>query len=89
MFYDMKLWQVEGNSWYCICRLKCPDVYTLAESCGCAWSIVATKWFICLFVDVIPVEVGHSEFLSYMVMMMQIMYINGLKNFIKQSVDWY
>lgn len=37
-------------------RMKCPDVYTLAESCGCAWSIVATKWFICLFVDVIPVE---------------------------------
>jgi hypothetical protein len=37
-------------------RLKCPDVYRLTDSCGCAWSIVATKWFICLFVDVIPVE---------------------------------
>ncbi|ESO00999.1 hypothetical protein HELRODRAFT_185724 [Helobdella robusta] len=37
-------------------KIKCPDVYALAEKFGCAWSIVATKWFICLFVDVLPVE---------------------------------
>ena len=41
-----------------VSRQKCPDVYRLTESCGCAWSIVATKWFICLYVDVIPVEVS-------------------------------
>lgn len=37
-------------------KIKCPDIHALMEKCGCAWSIVATKWLICLFVDVLPVE---------------------------------
>ena len=39
-------------------RMKCPEVHALAESMGCVWPLVATKWFICLFVDVLPTEAG-------------------------------
>lgn len=38
-------------------RLKCPKVDRLMKDLHLPWPIVATKWFICLFAEVLPVEV--------------------------------
>lgn len=38
-------------------RLKLPAVAALMDGHGMLWTLVASRWFICLFVDVLPVEV--------------------------------
>ena len=38
-------------------RLKFPKVNRLMHDLQLPWPIVATKWFICLFAEVLPVEV--------------------------------
>ena len=38
-------------------RTKLPAVAALMHSHGVLWTLVASRWFICLFVDVLPVEV--------------------------------
>lgn len=38
-------------------RTKLPAVAALMDSHGLLWTLVVSRWFICLFVDVLPVEV--------------------------------
>ncbi len=35
---------------------KCPSVHRHVESFSVPWALVCSKWFVCLFVDVLPVE---------------------------------
>ena len=42
---------------YFICSQKHPDLYTHFKTNGIELNLTASKWFICLFVDVLPVEV--------------------------------
>ncbi|KAM4864274.1 growth hormone-regulated TBC protein 1 [Urocitellus parryii] len=37
-------------------RLKMPAVAALMEGHGMLWTLVVSRWFICLFVDILPVE---------------------------------
>ncbi|XP_026306192.2 growth hormone-regulated TBC protein 1, partial [Piliocolobus tephrosceles] len=37
-------------------RAKLPAVGALMERLGVLWTLVVSRWFICLFVDVLPVE---------------------------------
>ncbi|KAG8277167.1 hypothetical protein J6590_049124 [Homalodisca vitripennis] len=37
-------------------RLKLPEVHQKVSSMGLPWALVATKWFICLYADVLPIE---------------------------------
>lgn len=37
-------------------RLRLPDVHRHVTQLGLPWAVIATKWFICLFVDVLPIE---------------------------------
>lgn len=39
-------------------RLKLPDLHTHITRQGLPWALFATKWFVCLYVDVLPVEVS-------------------------------
>ena len=34
-----------------------PDVYEHITNMGLPWAVIATKWFICLFAEVLPIEV--------------------------------
>ena len=43
-------------------RLKCPQVYYLMESLHLPWPVIVTKWFICLYAEVLPVEVSHAPY---------------------------
>lgn len=40
------------------CRLKIPSVHRQVTALGMPWPVVTTKWFICLFAEVLPVEVS-------------------------------
>ncbi|XP_015113809.1 growth hormone-regulated TBC protein 1 [Diachasma alloeum] len=37
-------------------RLKIPDVHHHVTSLGLPWAVITTKWFICLFAEVLPIE---------------------------------
>ncbi|XP_066599682.1 growth hormone-regulated TBC protein 1 isoform X4 [Prorops nasuta] len=37
-------------------RIKMPDVYQHVINLGLPWAVIATKWFICLFAEVLPIE---------------------------------
>ncbi|KAK2118681.1 hypothetical protein P7K49_000067 [Saguinus oedipus] len=39
-------------------RAKLPAVGALMEQLGVLWTLVVSRWFICLYVDVLPVEVS-------------------------------
>lgn len=39
-------------------RKKFPDVSQHMASLDIPWALIATKWFICLFAEVLPIEVG-------------------------------
>ena len=39
-------------------RVKIPDLFDHIEKMGVSYTIFSTKWFICLFIDVLPVEVS-------------------------------
>lgn len=39
-------------------RTKLPAVAALMDRHGVLWTLVVSRWFICLFVDVLPVEVS-------------------------------
>lgn len=38
-------------------RARIPAVWRLMQDHGVMWSLVVSRWFICLFIDVLPVEV--------------------------------
>lgn len=40
-------------------RLKAPKVDRLLKDLHLPWPIIVTKWFICLFAEVLPVEVSY------------------------------
>ncbi len=41
-------------------RLKAPAVHRHVLDLGLPWPVVTTKWFICLFAEVLPVEVRKA-----------------------------
>lgn len=34
-----------------------PDVYQHVANVGLPWPVITTKWFVCLFAEVLPIEV--------------------------------
>lgn len=42
-------------------RTKLPAVAALMDGHGVLWTLVVSRWFICLFVDILPVEVSMSQ----------------------------
>lgn len=45
-------------------KVKVPAVWHLMQQHNVMWSLVVSRWFICLFIDVLPVEVGRKSFLK-------------------------
>jgi hypothetical protein len=43
-----------------IYRWKDPEVFAHIEKHSVSWCLIGTKWFICLFADVLPVEVSNT-----------------------------
>lgn len=41
-------------------RTKLPAVATLMDGHGVPWALVVSRWFVCLFVDALPVEVSGA-----------------------------
>lgn len=39
-------------------RMKLPAVAALMDGHGVLWTLLVSRWFICLFVDILPVEVS-------------------------------
>ncbi|GAB1868972.1 Growth hormone-regulated TBC protein 1-A [Camponotus japonicus] len=37
-------------------RIKMPDVYQHVTNLGLPWAVITTKWFVCLFAEVLPIE---------------------------------
>ena len=37
-------------------KARAPDINNKTIELGLSWPVIATKWFICLFADVLPVE---------------------------------
>lgn len=42
-------------------RARVPAVWRLMQDHGVMWSLVVSRWFICLFIDVLPVEVTERS----------------------------
>lgn len=38
-------------------RIKMPDIYQHVTNIGLPWAVITTKWFVCLFAEVLPIEV--------------------------------
>lgn len=53
---DMLGLQVEQETLREVVRVKIPDLYDHIEKLGVSYTIFSTKWFICLYIDVLPVE---------------------------------
>lgn len=34
-----------------------PDIYQHVTTIGLPWPVITTKWFVCLFAEVLPIEV--------------------------------
>ncbi|KAJ9588763.1 hypothetical protein L9F63_017950, partial [Diploptera punctata] len=37
-------------------RIKIPEVHRHVSAIGLPWAVITTKWFICLFAEVLPIE---------------------------------
>jgi len=48
-----------------IFRQRNPAVYRVITHYGCPWPLIATRWFICLYVDVVPTEVFPAAFVPH------------------------
>jgi len=46
----------------CIFRQRSPAVHRVITHYACPWPLIATRWFICLYVDVMPTEVFTDGF---------------------------
>lgn len=44
-------------------KMKVPAVAELMERHGVMWTLVVSRWFICLFIDILPVEVSANCYL--------------------------
>ena len=52
--------------WECsVDRQRSPAVHRLIIHYGCAWSLIATRWFVCLYIDVLPTEARTDHFLLH------------------------
>lgn len=45
-------------------RVKLPDVHKHLESKEFHWALIATKWFVCCYAEVLPTEVTYSPCFS-------------------------
>ena len=41
--------------------MKEPEVHQHITNLGLPWLIICSKWFICLFVEILPIEVSYSK----------------------------
>lgn len=41
-------------------KMKIPAVWKLLQDHGVMWTLLVSRWFICLYIDVLPVEVQHN-----------------------------
>lgn len=39
--------------------IKEPDIHKHLKTIGVPWAVVTTKWFVCLFAEVLPTEVNY------------------------------
>ncbi|XP_019646559.1 PREDICTED: growth hormone-regulated TBC protein 1-A-like [Branchiostoma belcheri] len=53
---DMKGLKVDQEVLGELVKLKNPSVAAVIEKEGMPWSILVTKWFVCLYIDVLPIE---------------------------------
>ncbi|KAK2573612.1 Growth hormone-regulated TBC protein 1-A, partial [Acropora cervicornis] len=53
---DMLGLKVEQETLRELVRVKIPDLFHHIEKLGVSYTIFSTKWFICLYIDVLPVE---------------------------------
>lgn len=53
---DMKAIKIDQELLGEIIRWKDPEVFAHIEKHSVSWCLIGTKWFICLFADVLPVE---------------------------------
>jgi len=53
---DMFGLQVEQETLREVVRAKMPDLFDHIDKLGVSYTIFSTKWFICLYIDVLPVE---------------------------------
>ncbi|KOX77093.1 Growth hormone-regulated TBC protein 1-A [Melipona quadrifasciata] len=37
-------------------KMKMPDIYQHVTNIGLPWAVITTKWFVCLFAEVLPIE---------------------------------
>ncbi|XP_012278992.1 growth hormone-regulated TBC protein 1-A isoform X2 [Orussus abietinus] len=37
-------------------KIKMPDIYQHVTDIGLPWAVITTKWFVCLFAEVLPIE---------------------------------
>lgn len=37
-------------------KIKMPDIYQHVTNIGLPWAVITTKWFVCLFAEVLPIE---------------------------------
>ena len=49
----------------CIFRQRSPAVHRVITHYACPWPLIATRWFICLYVDVMPTEVFTDGFILW------------------------
>lgn len=42
-------------------RIKVPAVWQVMMENNVMWTLVVSRWFICLFIDILPVEVKVSR----------------------------
>jgi len=68
LFLSLKLTSVNHLRVLCWCvqnihfRQRDPAVHRAMTHYGCPWPLIATRWFICLYVDVVPTEVFIAVF---------------------------
>lgn len=53
---DMLGLQIEQETLREVVRLKLPALFEHIEKLGVSYTIFSTKWFICLYIDVLPIE---------------------------------
>lgn len=42
-----------------------PDVHQHVTNIGLPWPVITTKWFVCLFAEVLPIEVNFLYIFKY------------------------
>lgn len=61
-------------------RVKIPGVWRTMTDNSVMWTLVVSRWFICLFIDVLPVEVSEPWTEVRMLMLLITRIINRVQN---------